>query len=143
MRTMTVTGSVVLGGLMLFAAGSAAANGNGFYAALDGGVADYPTDASIRFNDYVFTRTKADASDFAWSLAVGYRFDETFALEAGFVDLGGAHVLVADPSQFTDGRGTVEFAAKGYTLALLAHHSYGNWDPYIKLGAIRSELNVQ
>jgi hypothetical protein len=134
---------------MMGAASVAGATDHGFYANVDAGAARFPQDvqltvvpdgAPFTLNDPRYKRESSRATDFAWSFAAGYRFNRYLAAELGFSDLGHARsnlITTADPDT-NPRKGDIEFSARGKSLALLAHMPAGNWDSYVKLGAIQT-----
>lgn len=142
MRTTTLWIGVVLGGSMLGMVRTAAATDHGFYAVVDGGLASYPSDLGVDLSQTIYKRATVKNEDFAWSFTAGYRFNEHIAVEGGFVDLGHFHSKLLDASGATNNEGKFDFAARGKTLALVAHAPFGNWDPYFKVGAIYATVNL-
>jgi hypothetical protein len=134
---------------MIGAVNVAGATDHGFYANVDAGAARFPQNPQFTIvpdgtpftlTDPRFKREPSHATDFAWSFAAGYRFNQYLAAELGFSDLGHARanlVTTADPDT-NPRKGDIQFSARGKSLALLAHMPAGNWDSYVKLGAIQS-----
>lgn len=142
MRTMKFWCRVALGTLMVGTAGLAGATDHGFYAVVDGGLALYPGDVDIDISRTPYKVDSVSKHDFAWSFAAGYRINETFAIEAGYSDLGRFASTLVDASGETTAKGKINLAARGKTLAVLAHAPIRNWDLYTKVGAIQSNVNV-
>jgi hypothetical protein len=135
-------GVVLLGSLMIGAAGTAAANGDsGFYMDAEAGIALYPKGLAIGGATAVLKRGPMKQNDFAWAFAAGYRINSYVAIELGFVDLGAVSGPLVDPTGATKNRGEVGVSARGKTLSVLAHLPSGNWDPYLKFGVMQAIIN--
>jgi hypothetical protein len=143
MRTTTLWCSVALGGLMSSMVGTASATDHGFYAGVDAGAASYPERSPIDVSRTIFKVDSTRRTDFAWAFTAGYRFNRYLAVEAGFADLGESATKLVDASGDTTAQVEVGVRAKGLTLAVLAHFPSGNWDPYLKLGAINSIVDLR
>jgi opacity protein-like surface antigen len=143
MRTSTPWHGGAAAGLLL-AAGTAAAEDSGFYTAFNAGISSRPHALSIGLAADTLAREKDHTSDFAWSFAVGYRFNRYFGLEAGFTDLGVASTTLVDAvGGASVARGKISVSARGKTLAALAHRPSGNWDPFLKIGVIDAIVDVR
>jgi opacity protein-like surface antigen len=128
---------VVLGSVLIAAAGTATAAESGFYATADAGIASFPTPKpQAGIIAPTFKVQDRENRDFAWSFALGYHFNANIAVEAGFTNLGRNVTQLVAPAQPDPlvHEGRISFGAKGKTLALLTHAPLGNWDPFLKLG---------
>jgi OmpA-OmpF porin, OOP family len=129
---------------MMAAVGTASAVDHGFYAGVDAGLASYPDHLDIDLSRTIYKVESSTHKDFAWTFTAGYRFNRYFALEAGFSDLGQFSSTLVDASGATTSHGKIDLMAKGKTLAALVHiPTSNNWDPYLKLGAIDSIVDVR
>jgi len=136
---------LLLGSVLIAAAGTATAADSGFYATADAGLASFPRpkpEAGVIAP--TFKVQDQENRDFAWSFALGYHFNANVALEAGFTNLGRNVTRLVAPAQPAPNvyEGRISFGAKGKTLALLTHAPMGNWDPFLKLGLMYTTADL-
>jgi OmpA-OmpF porin, OOP family len=81
--------------------------------------------------------------DVAWTLAAGYRFNRYFGVEAGYVDLGRFTGSISDRSGLTNGLAELSSSHKGETLAAVGTLPFGQWEAYLKAGALRADSQVR
>lgn len=142
MRTRTFGSLAALGGLMICAATAAAADNKGFYVGANIGQSHYPDHAHLNLGNIPLDGEGLDNEDLAWSITAGYRFSRYFALEAGYLDLGGVSGTLTDTSGATNTVANVRFEARGPTLAALGILPIGKWSPFIKTGVIFHDVDL-
>ncbi len=93
---------------------AASAQAEGFYAGISAGVASVDVDKQS-FDDALTSvgvtglSSKVDENDTAYKAYLGYRFNEHFAVEGGYVDLGAAQYKAS----FTGGNAKVDWESHG------------------------------
>jgi OmpA-OmpF porin, OOP family len=142
MRTGTLGVRVVLGGLMVCAATTAAGKDSGFYLGADAGYAGYPDDANLQVGSTTLTEIASTDSVFTAHVAAGLRFSRYFALEAGYVDLGEVKATLTDAAQSAAIRANLRFKARGPILNAIGSFPLGNWDPFIKFGMFWQNVDL-
>jgi opacity protein-like surface antigen len=145
MKLRRVVLGLVLGSVLIAAAGTATAADSGFYATADAGIASFPKPKpETGIIAPTFKVQDQENRDFAWSFALGYHFNANIAVEAGFTNLGRNVTRLVAPAQPAPNvyEGRISFGAKGKTLALLTHAPIGNWDPFLKLGLMYSVADL-
>jgi len=138
--------------LLIGAAGAASAQSaedqpaedqRGFYIGANAGVASYPGRPRIVLGDFTLHAAKMHEDDLSWSVIGGYRFGKHFALEAGYLDLGEATAEFVD-SGGSDLRTDLRWGARGETISALVLFPIGQrWEPYLKLGALRQNVDLR
>jgi hypothetical protein len=132
-----------LGALMFGMIGSAKADDHGFYADLGAGITSYPADVNGYLNGVRF-KHNGHTSDFTYSFAVGYRINRYVGVEAGFVDMGNPVVDLRDPTDPKNKKvGRERFSVQGKSLAVLMHLPTGDWDSFVRLGAIQAQYGTR
>jgi OmpA-OmpF porin, OOP family len=163
-RQHLVRAALAAGALGLGVCGSAAAETEGFYFGISGGMAmvDIPSKAAF---DEVFVpelqsfiaasgltalsvSSSLDDSDAAWGLYAGYRFNKYVAAEFGYVNLGEA--LYEAIAQTTDGvvvfpvESSARFVTSGPTAALLGMFAINErFDVHGKVGLYFADTRVR
>lgn len=134
--------SLALGALMMGIAGTAMADDHGFYMDVGAGAASYPVDMKGSLNGVAYAHT-GRANDFAYSFAVGYRFNRYIGMEAGFTDFGNPYVDLKNPSDPTKSVGRARLSAQGKSLVVLAHVPMGDWDSFFRVGVIQATFGTR
>jgi hypothetical protein len=130
------------GALMIGMIGSAEADDHGFYMDVAAGVASYPADLNGTINRVPYTHD-GHTSDFTYSFAVGYRINRYFGVEAGFADFGNPFVDLMDPADPKTKVGRARLSGQGKSLAFLTHIPTGDWDTFVRVGALHAVLGTR
>jgi OmpA-like transmembrane domain len=134
--------ATALTSLLMFAAGSAAAD-SGFYIGLDEGWVKYPGSAMRQIGTTTLTGTDLDDTNFTYDLSAGYQFNRYLRVEAGWVDLSERSGLLRGPTG--DPRrtlGNASFSAKGETLVAIGTLPFGKWEFSLKAGILRADAHL-
>jgi OOP family OmpA-OmpF porin len=128
-----------------------AAQAEGVYILASGGQSHFNPDISRSDLDDTWTgsglailSSKFEKEDIAYKLQVGYQFNENFALEGGYIDLGKTEYK-ANLTDFVSvsGYDKVGFEAKGWNLdALLTLPINAGFSMFFKGGIFRAESKV-
>lgn len=113
----------------------AIADDAGLYVAASLGRVDGPNNGVLGVGPQPLTG-KIDDGNFSWSASLGYRLNQYFAIDLGYVDLGELEADVSDATRQTDGRASVSFSAEGVSVAMIAGLPLGRWRPYLKGGVL-------
>lgn len=132
----------LLGVLLLGITSHAMAEDHGFYWDIGAGAASYPVDLKGSLNGVPYIDKKRTTA-FAYSFAVGYRFNQYVGMEAGFADFGNPFVNLQDPSDPKKQVGRARLSAKGKSLAVLAHVPMGDWDSFVRVGVLQATLGTR
>ena len=90
-----------------------------------------------------------DERSTGWSLGLGLRFQRYFGIEVGYADFGVKTLSPPEESLISITTSSVSFrtdtrvAVKGAYVAATGSLPLGNWEPYLKLGALRAETDVE
>lgn len=144
-RQMSSIAVAVLGLALLPGAKVVAA---GFYSGIFGGVGMIDVGSKGGLDSYYFGEdfpvdSSLDDSDPAYGVQVGYRFNDFFAAEAGYVKLGQAQYLADFDDTLVTGnpaRFTARLRSSGLTFSVLGIYPLGEqFDVYGRLGAYYSD----
>lgn len=120
MRSTLFCSSLIIGTAVI----GTAAHAEGPYVLASGGMSKFNLDVSRNdFNDVLegaapqITSSSLDTSDTAYKLQLGYQFNENFALEGGYIDLGQTE-YTADYTDLSSvkGKTSASIEAKGWNL---------------------------
>ena len=140
---------VVLGALVFFAAGPAAA--------LTLPNIDPDPDWSGDFQNWFVTTSpmavisalpqppnnNSDSDRFAWGISGGYRFNPYVGLEVGFVDLGEVAGLLIARQGVVDANSQASLSVQGETFAAVGTLPFGRWDAYLKAGVFFADADLR
>ncbi|MDB6062333.1 MAG: OmpA/MotB [Verrucomicrobiaceae bacterium] len=124
------------------------AHAEGLYVLASGGQSHFDLnldrndfDADIEGTGLTVTSSKFDKSDTGYKLQLGYQFNENFALEGGYIDLGQAEYSADLATTGITGNYKARFEAKGWNLdALLTLPINAGFSLFLKGGVIRAEV---
>ncbi len=110
-------------------------------------IKDLSSEATTLSNDFttlgITNTVSVDDSDTAYQITFGYSFNEYFAAELGYVDLGSgtADYTITAPSA---GNAKVKWSATGWTLEGVGTYPFGNgFSIYGKLGMIAGSEDLK
>jgi OOP family OmpA-OmpF porin len=96
-------------------------------------------DAAIGSAGATVSSSNLDRNDVGYKVQVGYQFNDYFAVEAGYVDLGKEEYT----AHISGGRVNVEGKASGYNLDAVGSYPFGNGiSLFGKFGLINAEVKV-
>lgn len=125
-----------------------AAQAEGIYVLASGGqsnlnlnVSRSDLDADWTYAGIDVDKSKLDTQDSAYKLQLGYQFNENFAIEGGYVDLGSAEYKADISFLNISGNDQLGIEAKGWNLAaLLTLPINSGFSIFFKGGIIRAEV---
>lgn len=144
MLKMKLKGLVV--GSMLVATGLVRAEG--FYVVGSVGQSDFKDISREQMEDNFFIWSGSysdDSTDSGYKIQLGYRINENFSLEGGYVDLGTATMIgMSDlPDLLMTDHAKVDFDAKGFNIAGLLTLPVGNKASlFLKVGLINADTKI-
>lgn len=146
MRSTLFCSSLIIGTAVM----GAAAHADGLYVLASGGMSNFNLDVSRNdFSDVLegsiaqVNSSSLDKSDTAFKLQLGYQFNENFALEGGYVDLGQAEYK----ANYTDvlnakGKSSASIGAKGWNIdGLLTLPINAGFSIFFKAGLIWADVD--
>lgn len=125
--------------------GSAAQAAEGFYVLGSVGAARFDPDADKSDRDAYLAdivgfgpkHSSQDENDTGYKFQIGYQFNDNFALEGGYTDLG----QLEYKAQYTGVSGKEEYSAKGWNIdALLTLPVHAGFSLFAKIGAIDAKV---
>jgi len=145
-----ILGALVSGMILMGTAKNASAD---WYAGVSGGLAQGNYSASDLTNDlsakgHTITNVSVDDEDVGWKIFGGYQFNNFFALEGAYVDLGEIETefqsSTSDLTQLLNDTAEVHpFLAEGWVLSIVGMvQPNPNWDLMAKIGAFIWEADV-
>ncbi|MCK9283221.1 MAG: outer membrane beta-barrel protein [Rhodocyclaceae bacterium] len=123
---------------------STSARAEGLYLAMSLGGSSYKADTSEADRDLVSAgatglSSKLEKEDVAFKLQLGYKLNEHFAIEGGYVDLGNAKYSAS----FTGGSADIKVRAEGFNIAALGIVPIGEkFSLFGKVGVIYAYLSA-
>lgn len=138
--------NLIAASVMVAVSGSALASGNG-YVGVGFGQARYDVsaadlDAAILAEGFSSSSTSVDDNSGAWKLFAGYKFNENFGIEGGWVDLGNidTNTVTTGPSATISG----EVEAKGLFIDAVGFLPVSDrFTVYGKVGVFRADVEAQ
>ena len=115
------------------------------YVGFDLGVSRYSKEEAVRVSPDLALSTSGsslDNDDTTWALTAGYRFNERFAVEVGYVDLGESAGTLRGGTTTVPAFASIERSGSGFTVAGVATWQFGNWEPYLRLGVLFTETEL-
>jgi opacity protein-like surface antigen len=122
---------------------AASADDSGWYLGAGVGLADTADRSQLCCAGFPLLTGRTHDNKTSWGVAAGYRFNQSLAIELGYVDLGELTSEVADATAATDARAAVGFSAEGVTLAMIGTLPFGKWEPYLKAGVFYSSTVLE
>jgi OmpA-OmpF porin, OOP family len=142
MTTYKCLGRVLVFSALVAGATSASAQDSGFYLGLDAGVAVYPDNLQLTVDKATLFSPDKHTTGAAWAFSTGYQFNKLFALELAYVDLAPSSTPFSNTSGANSAQVDHTFEARGARLAAVGTLPLGNWEPYLKLGALRARRDA-
>lgn len=123
--------------------GAAHGADSGFYLGADLGRSEYQATSFI-FDLPSTTLAAVDSrtDDLGWGITGGYRFNRYLAFEVGYVDLGDLSGPLAHIAGAGAASGHFDYSVRGATQAVVGILPLGNWEGYLKLGYLYSDVRL-
>jgi OmpA-OmpF porin, OOP family len=115
---------------------------SGFYLGADLGRADYPANVKLTVDSSTLASGNLSNHDLGWGITGGYRFNRYVAVEAGYVDLGTLSGPLTNIAGAIAGSGHFDLSVRGATQAVVGILPFGNWEGYLKLGYLYSDIRL-
>ena len=124
---------------------SAVAADERFYVGFDLGVSRFSKEEVVAVSPDLVLSTSGSAfdnDDVAWALTAGYRINERFAVEVGYLDLGESAGTLSGGTTAVPAFASFNLSGSGITVAGVASWQFGNWEPYLRLGALFAQTEL-